>query len=486
MKNKKKLVIVFILSVLLLISIFFVFYNNTSRNIINKFIVGIFKEEIVDSFKIHTYSYNENNNKAVLVTISRINGIDTISYVDKNNKEIVLSCSGKKEIAIDIVPANNTRQAFTIKDSVGNTTIESFIAPNSNIVVAMNTNTQTDIVLENFDKSITSKLDDKLVSSANMSIQVGEAVYQNTNATGASEIFNTWTKYPNLSTVGSANYNANWSLSGDTIRTTADVSWTGYWNKNAANYNQDITISFDSYSGDNSWGDPIGFTFRMTEPSTNVYSFYAVELDHQYNKVSLARITKWDPANQNMSLHSGPIYDMAIHNATGTVLSSVSYSLPTSTWLSTKIEVEDNTIRVYMGTTKVIEFTETDANMLKQGGYGPYVASNPYGYFKNVTISTTKAMTLDEIIGGRTWDTTQINVVVNINGNSENALLTDSTAQMFNNKNIYYVGVGTDTNKSEIQSFISKIKGGIYVNNLDTLESKYTQISDFIAQKSQY
>lgn len=480
MRKIKKIYIIAAFLVLILLILFFLSNEKTFISKVNNL---MFKEEVIDEFKIHTYSYDQNNNKAVLVTISRINGIDSITYTDSNNKEIVLTCDGKKEISFDVLPPKNVRQIYKIKDSNGNTKMESFIAPDTTVVLSTNKNTTSDIKIDNFDTSLRDKLDAKLVSSANMTIQVKEAIYQDTNSAGASEIFNTWTKYPNLSTVGSANYNANWALSGDTIRTTADVSWTGYWNKNASDYDQDINISFDSYSGDNTWGDPIGFTFRMTEPSTNVYSFYAVELDHEYKKVTLARITKWDPANQNMGLHCGPLYDMSLHNCTGSVLSSVSYNLPTSTWLTTKIQIVGNTISVYMGTTKVIEVTETDANMLKSGGYGPYVASNPYGYFKNVAISTTKSMTLDNVIASRTWNPTQINVLVNVNTNSETSLASDSTVQLFNNQNIYYVGVGSDTNKSEIQTFISKIKAGLFINNSDALDNKFTQIAEFISGK---
>ena len=44
-----------------------------------------------------------------------------------------------------------------------------------------------------------------------------------------------------------------------------------------------------------------------------------------------------------MSLHCGPLYDMALHNCSGQILSSVNYNLPTSTWLNTKIEIDNAT-----------------------------------------------------------------------------------------------------------------------------------------------
>ena len=446
--------------------------NGTMHNLINKnYKLGL--EENKTLLKLET---KEDNN--VLLNFENENGIKEL----KSPNGITFNVNGKRKLSMDYKVEKGKKYIFETVDSLKSLSQSFFITPESHIAFSFDKETDTDINIDKVNSKLSEQLGNKQIATSYINIESGKAVNEDTNSTNASEIFNKWIKYPDLSTVGSANYNANWSLSGNSIRTNADVSWTGYWNKENSGLDSDIKISFDSYSGDNSWGDPIGFTFRMTEPSTNVFSFYAVELDHEYNKITLARINSWAPATQNMSLHCGPLYDMVLHNCSGQILSSVSYNLPTSTWLHTKIEIEDHTIRIYMGDTKVIEVTEADSDMLKKGGYGPWVASNPYAYFTNVSISTLKKKELLDILNETTWGVNIPNFIVNINDNDEPALNNEETCNAFNDNNIYYIGISLEENKVNINNFISKIPGGIFINSSDGLESKYEQIASYIGK----
>ena len=63
------------------------------------------------------------------------------------------------------------------------------------------------------------------------------------------------------------------------------------------------------------------------------------------------------------------------------------------------------------------------------------------------------------------------------------SLLQDANcAQLFVDNNIHYVGVGSDTNKSEIEQFVTDIgNNGTFTGSSD-IENATTEISDYIAQ----
>ena len=159
--------------------------------------------------------------------------------------------------------------------------------PNVDIIL---TKSPTTVNLNDFEERLEEELvaqgvmSQSEIDSGKVNIQAIDTNTVSTNDADASTIFNTWQKYPSIP---GAIFQANWSLVGNVIRTNADVHWTGYWDYTKEDETSDYKISFDVYSGDSFWQDPYEFTFRMTNPNENEYSFYAVEFcgNNQYNPV---------------------------------------------------------------------------------------------------------------------------------------------------------------------------------------------------------
>ncbi len=364
----------------------------------------------------------------------------------------------------------------------------------------------TSLNVNNFETDMMESLQKEGIDTSMVNISAVESVYLSSNSADASVIFNTWEKYPKIS---GANFQANWQLSGNQIYTTANVHWTGFWNREAEN-DSDYTIEFDVMNGDQ---DPLGFTFRMNEIGTNQYAFYGVELDTMHRTLTLGKITSWIP-NANDQMHGGPIYHTtisacdgyysnytsvshagALSHCQGSRLTYKNYSFQQGTWYRVKIEAYGNNIKIYVNNSLMIDYTDTKSPLL-DGGYGPYTASDPDGHFRNVEIRTQRTKSLEEVLRESEFRENAIKVLVNVQDDS-NEQLTDpsSLGELLTrtiNGEIHFVGWGTDTNKTDFENFVlANNNNGMFTYNTDyqnavTETAKYIKSLIDKLQSSQY
>ncbi len=114
------------------------------------------------------------------------------------------------------------------------------VTPKPEIDVIL-TKGQTGTSLTYFERDLREALKALNVDNNYVNISAVDTVLVDSNDADAATIFNTWEKYPNIN---DSKFQANWQLSGQEIYTTANVHWTGFWNKKAEN-DSDYTIEFD-------------------------------------------------------------------------------------------------------------------------------------------------------------------------------------------------------------------------------------------------
>lgn len=416
---------------------------------------------------------------------------------------------------------------LSIKESFGEDTISEFISPsdyrtddtsdktiNDKICEVINLQPVVDFeVLKNIkadviftvgaaDKSKTHDLNSKINSivktklaakniDANITAIQTEVI--SSNDINASEIFNKWQKYP---LINDPKFDAGWRLDNDRIYTTANVHWTGFWD-NTKQYSKDYTIEFDVMTTEHL--DPWGFTFRMTSPEHDTYSFYAVEWDPYYDTITLAKVTRWKP-NAYDPTHGGPVYHGQISGADGTyesrsyyggalidcsgsILVRTSFDVKFNRWDHAKLEVYGNHIVLWINGYKVIDYVDSN-NPLLHGSYGPYTASQYNTSFKNVRITSINYKSLDEALKTTTWRDNSTRFLVNISDIelpelNDPVKLGDILSKMLS-ANIYFIGLGTNTNKSQYETFIARNDGkGVFYYNTN-MDTALNQVADYI------
>lgn len=352
----------------------------------------------------------------------------------------------------------------------------------------------TAVNVNTFENDVLEALRKEGIDTDMVNISAVESTYFSSDDADADVIFNTWEKYPKIS---GANFEANWQLNGNQIYTTANVHWTGFWNKEARD-DSDYTIEFQVMNGN---FDPLGFTFRMNEIGTNEYAFYGVELDCTHKTLTLGKITSWIP-NADDEMHGGPIYHTTISSKDGAYdnyqsvsytgslkhcegsrLTYKSYPFEESAWYDVKIEAYGNNIKIYINNNLIIDYTDNDSPLL-DGGYGPYTASNPDGHFRTVQVNTQRAKKLEEVLRESEFRENSIKILVNIQDN-ENEQLTNpaSLGELLTrtiNDEIHFVGWGTDSNRTEFENFIeANNENGMFTYNTD-YENAVTETAKYI------
>lgn len=120
--NLKKIIVLF--SVIIIITLNLI-YSIKIQNVIKK----IFNEETLQNESLtSSIGYEvkklDGNNYEILITVSSVNGIESIKYVNENNEEIELSCSKKLKVTIDRKVENLKTYYFTVKRVGENEKIE--------------------------------------------------------------------------------------------------------------------------------------------------------------------------------------------------------------------------------------------------------------------------------------------------------------------------------------------------------------------------
>lgn len=149
-----------------------------------------------------------------------------------------------------------------------------------------------------------------------------------------------------------------------------------------------------------------------------------------------------------------------------------------------EINLEGNRIRVYLNGTLRYDIND---NTFSKGSHGFYVWDQQAAYFNNITIETTRIITLDEILKQPEWRDDALHFLVNIS---------DVTYPEFNdpvksayiysrllNDEIDFSVMGTGANQSQANSIIARNDGnGIFVNNTN-MNTAMQQITDYIIGK---
>jgi hypothetical protein len=352
--------------------------------------------------------------------------------------------------------------------------------------------------LSNFNQDLLNRLAQKGINKNQVQIQSVQTSTVSSNDAGASTIFNSWQKYPlNTGDI----FKANWQLSGDEIYTTANVHWTGFWDS-TKQQTTNQTLQFSTMSTDH---DPWGFTFRMKQIGADSYSFYALEWDPNHKILALAKITNWT-ASASDPMHGGPLYHGVVNasdgyytgeyydkgyggslsSASGQILSRVPYEVTSGQWDNAKIIANGNNIQIFVNGTKYIDYTDGISPFL-QGSYGPYAASNPNSHFKNVRITTETAKKFTEVIRQPIWREGSNRFLVNLENNiisdfDQAQASAEILARLINDE-VNYVGLGTTTNQTQVNNFITRNNSnGTFINN-SVYSSAMDQLANYIFNK---
>ena len=325
----------------------------------------------------------------------------------------------------------------------------------------------------------------------------------------AQQIMNEWINYPGTKFGG--NYQAGWQVIGkNALGATTNVNWTGFWSKEYLNVS-DATFYFTANVGGHA--DPQGWTFRMNE-SNDVYSFYALEINHNYNRVNLARIDSWKPGSY--ATHGGPLYHGMINGQDGTYHGGTgqagSYQGAKGEFLATakdtrlssrggtydyRIEVIGNRITVFdswTSKTPLIDYTDTKAgSAFKQGSFGPYTCSQYTSSFGNIKVETGSKKSLGEAISDVSWRDNSTRFVVYAEDTiPEYMKTTDNKDYQYTitkllNSNAYLVNLGTSLNQATLEQLVKFIstpteqKGTFILNNSTT--QSMNKACDWIIEK---
>ena len=207
-----------------------------------------------------------------------------------------------------------------------------------------------------------------------------------------SDVYNEWVQF-DKSTDG-----ANWQYDpeNDQIYNLSNQNGiSGYYNPNYLNL-RDYTIEVKMFT-DNADDDMMGFCFRFQDED-NYYSF------------------QWDNGDNNggtfRGYHGNGAYLFKTVNGNRIVLDYTPKIWRRNTWEDIKIEVKENTFKVYHEGKLILSATD---NTFTSGSLGPISMSQPRTYFKNLKVSN-------------------INIALQISqkgflrkSNTENVLLTDKT-----------------------------------------------------------
>lgn len=362
----------------------------------------------------------------------------------------------------------------------------------------------TDTNLSNLNSQINTYLKPILRDTYNIdaNVMAVESSTISTNDAGASTIFNSWDKYPKFN---DSRYNAGWQLAGDRIYTTANVSWTGFWDK--ANENAtDVELEFDTMTTQHP--DPWGFTFRMQNVGYDKYKFYALEFGPNKQELVLARIDYWEPSSVG-EVHGGPLYHGNLNAADscygnngggdricevygdkvkGEILQIVPHSVNFNNWYNVKIEVKGNNIKIWVDNVLRFNYTDTSAKAITKGGYGPYTASQYNTSYKNVSITTGTQKEFKEVLKEPEWRSDSEKFIINIDDSLNNSLGNDSQkgliASSLISENINFSSTGDYSMKSIFDSFTTSngIKGKYIRDDNQSFQNVLTEYAHYVGQ----
>ena len=331
----------------------------------------------------------------------------------------------------------------------------------------------------------------------------------------AETILNTWLNYPG-SQFGS-NYQAGWTSTNGQLNTTANVNFTGFYNREWLN-TTDAIFEFDMLNVGTA--DPQGWTFRIQELNSNTWAFYCLEINEMFDRVVLARINSWTPGSY--STHGGPLYHGMINGQDGTYHGEVgqatsyqgadgkilAYATITDPTAGFTIENQGRNIKISSDIDGLlIDYTDNSNKALLHGSFGPYTCSEPDAYYGNIVVTMGSSKTLGEAISDVQWRDGSYHIVIHATDVVPEELTAegkangdyDYTVQKLLANNCYLLNLGTSTNINQLNSLVQAIttpdtqssnnlRGGFWYNNPvnSALSGTASYIADLIERNSSY
>ena len=433
--NKKILIVLSVLFIILLI-ISMTFFSNSSiiNNLINKTSKSNMDDDITE-FKLES-----KENDDVLLTFENANGIKQIAAPNG----MIISGNGNKKIALDYKVDRNETYNFETTSMLNNVSTQSFIAPTLHIEVTRN---NVDVDLNTIEPNIDSKLNNKLIATNFVIIGTGEKNTIDSTSTDMSTVFNTWGSF------GDGNWSYN-SSSKTVYNSKNSTQFTGYYCPDS-NY-EDIELSFNAKTTDTD-DDIIGAMMRFNLNSSTSFTSYLLLLDSHDGKASNSN-KGFQNGNYN-GLNKIVNANLLTNSHTGTTnltKLSVNKNLrwTRNTWQNYKIIAKGTSLKAYLDNSLIAEATDSS---ISRGSYGFLSFSQAKTSFADIVIKTEKSYTLAEILDKIEWNSTDINIVINLNNEVEPALTNTDLIDYFNTNNMYYIGIGSDNNQSNVETFINNI-----------------------------
>lgn len=287
-----------------------------------------------------------------------------------------------------------------------------------------------------------------------------------TDDADAAVIFNNWEKFYSNEERDSI----PWQYDSDdkTIYTTFNGTFSGFLGGDGSETDAEFEFStrnaiFGNGGNTSSDDDNYGWLFRYDRANMTGYAFI---------------------------IDGGGAYDPGLYKMTGrypgtrVVELSPEALITDKEWYNWKIKIEGSNIKIWKESTLICDWT--DPNPIPNGKYGTFAYSQAYVYFKNVKITTGSYKTLDEVLKEPDWRDNSYRFVVNLSdvelpelNNQEKYPVILS--RMIND-NLYFVELGTDSNKIQTEKLIqdNNNKGMFIYNNNPDMDTALQNLADYI------
>lgn len=450
-KRKRKLIIFVILIILLLILIILSIEKDKLFIKLSENIKSI--EEV--NLTTDNFSIKDNEENFINLIFSRTNGISKIKYPTG----FEITCNGRKKVSIDFEVEPNKEYIFGIVDSTGVETKESFITPEANIQL---TKGKINIPLDDIVEKVREEINKKNIATNFIKMAIGENEAKDTTTTNVSQIFTNWKSFGD----GNWGYNSrnNW------IYNTKNSNYmTGYYDPNG-NY-ENIELEFEARTTDGD-DDMIGSMVRFNNLENNKYSSYLFLLDRHDNNGGIGN----GAYNGINKVVNNELYGL---NYITRLSCNPNNRWSRNTWQKYKFVAKGSTISAYLDGNLIA--TTTDDN-ISSGTIGFVSYSQAYTYFRNITIITTRLRALGEIINNVEWNSTEHNIIINVNNEQDSDLSEQDVTNIMNTNKIYYFALGSEGNKEQIERFLQNINNrGKYLESSD-LETSTKAIAEYLKE----
>jgi len=440
------------------------------------------------SQRIWRYKYDSNNNGSFddenWVTLDSNNNINPVLYTSQVGKylfELSIKESFGEETISEFISPSDYRTDDTLDKPMNDKTCEvinlqpvvDFEALKKSKVDVVFTVGKTDSSkTQNLNSKINSIVQTKLAANnIDARIEAVETAVTSTQTQDPSTIFSNWVSFyvggSGNPPSGAWSYDASLNAVVCNIGSRPAVGW---YNPNAFS-TKDLTVNYKlGIRNDGSYFEhgEMGFMFRMKD----VNNYYVYIIDNH-------------SACGNVFYDQRSVLAKVVNNSFQVIKTggSFPYFYRGQTW-NIRIEVKGNNIKIYREGILDIEWTDPDTNYYSHGSYGFYVWDQPSAYYKDIQITTESIKTLDEALKTTTWRNEAVKFLVNISDielpELNDSIKLSSILAKILSSNAYFIGIGTDTNRTQYLNFIAKNDNRgtfIYNTNMDTA---LNQLADYI------